>query len=173
MDGTADELAGVVALFGGLTRAELERALAEIAFRADGQAVDEEATNGAIESALDSYALMQYEPDPETVDGVDDGESLLIAGPTAFPREPEHAEDVPHILEVDRRHLDREAVGRAARARFRREIDAATDAGDHERLERLLDVSYDLESWAPIDLGAERRQLDEALGDDSAACRDD
>ena len=174
MDVTADELAGVVDLFGGLTRAELERALSEAAFRADGSGVDEAALEDAVEDALESFALVAYEPDGAHVesagseagngrpDGVSESE-LLVAGPTAFPTVPDTAEDVPHILDVEPRRPDRDALGETVRERFVADVTAAVDAGDADRCERLLDVSYDLEAWAPIDLATERDRLAEAI----------
>jgi hypothetical protein len=164
MDATADELAGVVDLFGGLTRAELERALAEAAYRADGGAVEDVALEAAIDRAVESFALVRYEPaDADDASAVTDGEPLLVAGPTAFPSVPDHAEDVPHILDVDRRRLDREALGARTRDRFADAAAAAVDAGDAERIRTLIDVSYDVESWAPVDLTDERTRLEGAL----------
>ncbi|TYL40288.1 hypothetical protein CV102_01530 [Natronococcus pandeyae] len=170
MDATADELAGVVDLFGGLTRSELERALAEAAFRADGASVDEDALEAAVDRALESFALVAYEPSgrdggtgaasPAT-DGGD--ETLLVAGPTAFPTVPDHAEDVPHILDVEPRRFDRETLGEAVRDEFVDAVEDAADDGDTERIETLLDVSYDLEAWAPVELDDERTRLDAAL----------
>ncbi|ADD06180.1 uncharacterized protein Nmag_2621 [Natrialba magadii ATCC 43099] len=156
MNATADELAGVVELFGGLTRAELERALSEAAYRADGQSVDEDALETAIEEALAAFALVRY-------DGSEADAPLLVAGPTAFPTVPNHAEDVPHILDVEPRRLDREALGETAHDRFATAVDRALTNDDADRLETLLDVSYDLEAWAPLDLAAERDDLSEAL----------
>ncbi|QFU83265.1 DUF7109 family protein [Natronorubrum aibiense] len=155
MDATADELAGVVDLFGGLTRPELERALSEAAFRADGQSVDESALETAIDDALESFALVRYERPGD--------DPLLVAGPTAFPSVPAHAEDVPHILDIDPREVDRDALGRTARETFVERLEAAIDAGDDDRIESLLDVSYDLEAWAPLDLAAERKRLEAAV----------
>ena len=164
MDATADELAGVVDLFGGLTRVELERALAEAAYRADGQAVEDAALETAIDEALETFALVRYDPanegDGETIA---DSEALLVPGPTAFPTVPDHAEDVPHILDVDRRHPDREALGEATRERFSDAVAEAVTADETDRLRTLLDISYDLEAWAPIDLADERRRLEDAL----------
>ncbi|MFC7233183.1 hypothetical protein ACFQMM_21645 [Saliphagus sp. GCM10025308] len=207
---TSDELAGIVDLFGGLTRTELERALSEVAFRADGQSVDEDAAAGAIEASLDAFALVRYEPrgDGHATDGgaedsdvdVDgngngDEDALFVPGPTAFPRTPEHAEDLPHILDVSPRDPDQDAVGKAARDRFLADVEAVledeggrddgsekvdedndetenVDGGDNETesvdetaIEDLIDLSYDLEAWAPLDLTAERTRLVEALGD--------
>ena len=163
MDATADELAGVVDLFGGLTRPELERALSEAAYRADGQSVDEDALEAAVEDALASFALVEYER-ADDGNGADDAdEPLLVAGPTAFPSVPDHAEDVPHILDVERRDLDREALGETAREEFRDAVEDALAAGDEDRLRHLLDVSYDIEAWAPIGLDDERDRLEDAL----------
>ncbi|RQG97995.1 DUF7109 family protein [Natrarchaeobius chitinivorans] len=156
MNATADELAGVVDLFGGLTRPELERALEEAAFRADGRSVDDAALEEAIADALDSFALVRFERPT-------DDRTLLVAGPTAFPSVPDHAEDVPHILDVDRRRLDRAALGEATRERFADAVDAAIDRGDEDRLEHLVDVSYDVEAWAPVDLTSDRKRLTEEL----------
>jgi len=159
MDATADELAGVVDLFGGLTHAELERALAEAAFRADGQTVDEAALDAAIDRAIDDFALVRYEharADEEPL-------SLLVAGPTAFPTVPEHADDVPHILDIEPRSLDRETLGTQTQRRFADAVDRALEADDDSQLTHLLDVSYDLEAWAPIDVTADRQRLADAL----------
>ncbi|WP_226481126.1 DUF7109 family protein [Natrinema amylolyticum] len=163
MDATADELAGVVDLFGGLTRGELERALAEAAYRADGRSVEDAALDAAVDAALESFALVRYAPagadDPPTADD----EALLVAGPTAFPTVPDHAEDVPHILDVERRRLDREALGETARERVLEAADEAVAAADEDRIRTLIDVSYDVEAWAPVDLTDERRRLEDAL----------
>ncbi|MFU8870028.1 hypothetical protein [Natronococcus sp.] len=164
MDATADELAGVVDLFGGLTRAELERALEEAAFRADGGEVDPDALEAGIDRALESFALVAYEPPERSApDGVEPGETVLVAGPTAFPTVPDGAEDVPHILDVEPRRPDREALGETVRGEFVAAADAAVDDGDDDRIETLLDASYDVETWAPVDLADERARLEAAL----------
>ncbi|PCR91700.1 DUF7109 family protein [Natrinema ejinorense] len=165
MDATADELAGVVDLFGGLTRAELERALAEAAYRADGQSVDDGALEAAIDEALESFALVRYDPAEEDVASMADGEALLVAGPTAFPTVPADAEDVPHILDVERRRLDRDLLGERTRERVREAADEAIEAEETERIRALIDVSYDVESWAPVDLTDERTRLEDALNE--------
>ena len=159
MDATADELAGVVDLFGGLTRSELERALAELAFRTDGSSVDEEDLEAAIEAALSSFAIVRYEP----AAGNSPGGPLFVAGPTAFPSPPDHAEDLPHILEVEHRSIERERVGEQTRDRYVAAVSDALEAGDRERIEELLEGSYDIEAWAPIDLEDERDRLADAL----------
>ena len=158
MNATADELAGVVDLFGGLTRPELEQALSEAAFRADGQSVDESALEAAIDDALGTFALVEYE---RRVD--DERQPLLVAGPTAFPSVPEHAEDVPHILDIDRRRLDRDALGEQVYEQFVDAVETAVDAEKGDQLRQLLDVSYDVEAWAPVDLASERDRLEASL----------
>lgn len=163
MNVTADELAGIVDLFGGLTRPELERALSEAAFREDGGSVDEAALEETLEGALESFALIRYERTETDADT--DGLDLFVAGPTAFPSAPDAAEDLPHILDIDPRSrtLDRAVLGDQARDRFARAAATAIDAGDDDRIAELLDASYDLEAWAPVDLAAERDRLDAAL----------
>jgi hypothetical protein len=166
MNPTADELAGVVDLFGGLTRSEIERALDEAAFRADGGSVDETALEATIDRALESFALVacgggQTAAPPASTDGGDD--VLLVAGPTAFPTVPDHAEDVPHILDVEPRRLDRAALAEATREEFGGAVDEAIDDTDADRMETLLDASYDVEAWAPVELAAERSRLEVAL----------
>lgn len=174
MDATADELAGVVDMFGGLTREELERALDEAAFRADGQSVDDDAVDPALEDALESFALVEYRPvdDGALDDGaLDEGSSgdgdtttpLLVAGPTAFPTTPRYAEDLPHILDIEPRTIDRAALGAQARDSFERAVDEAVAADDADRAGHLLDVSYDLEAWAPVSVDDARERLDDLL----------
>ncbi len=166
MDATADELAGVVDLFGGLTRDELERALSELAFRTDGQSVDDATVDDAIEDAIERFALVRYEriaPSAGRSTDVSFDEPLLVAGPTAFPSPPEHADDLPHILEIEPRSPDREALGEQVFERFARAAIEALEEDDDERVRELLDVSYDIETWAPIDLADERARLDDEL----------
>jgi hypothetical protein len=150
---TGDELAGVVDLFGVLTRAELERALDELAFKR-GEAADADAVAGAVDAAVDDYYLV----------AVDSGDDVLLApGPAAFPELPTGAEDLPHILDVPDRDVDREALVETAERRLRADAADAVDAGDADRIERLLDVSYDLETWGATDVAALRRRLEDAL----------
>lgn len=143
---THDELAGVVGLFGALTREELERALAELAFKR-GREVDDGAVERAIDDALDAYALV------ETDAG---GEPLLIVGPTAFPTLPSEADDLPHIMDIPERPVDREAVGREIHERLLAEAEGASG----ERVATLREASYDLEAWASIDAADVRERLE-------------
>ncbi|MDS0297951.1 hypothetical protein NDI76_04285 [Halogeometricum sp. S1BR25-6] len=139
-----DDLAGVVDLFGALSRAELGRALDELAFK-QGRDADAAALSAAVEDAVREYYLVAYDRD---------GVALLVPGPAAFPSLPANAEDLPHILDVDRRTVDRGSAADAAAARLRRDSEAAVRAGDEARIERLLDVAYDAELWAPGDADA-------------------
>ena len=89
-----DDLAGVVDLFDWLTRAELSRALSELAFKQRTE-VDEDAIAAAIDAAIAEYALV---PAPsaalseagspvESDDGTttDTEAAGLTVGPAAFP----------------------------------------------------------------------------------------
>ena len=164
MNETHDELAGVVDLFGALTRAELREALSELAFKR-GAEPDESTVNATIERAIDAYALVVVDPDILESEGSQTPRpegGLLVAGPTAFPSLPPDAEDLPHIMDVPRRRIDREAAGKAVRDQLLADV-AAVEDDQRDRAERLLDVSYDLEAWAPIDADAVRSRLDELM----------
>ncbi|WP_251344361.1 DUF7109 family protein [Haloplanus halophilus] len=152
-DATGDELAGVVDLFGALTRGELESALGELAFKR-GEEVDADAVADAVDAAVENYYLVAVERDDRT---------LLAPGPTAFPALPEGAEDLPHILDVPEREVDRAALADAAERRLRADAARAAADGDADRIERLLDVSYDLETWGGADVGDVRTRLDDAM----------
>jgi hypothetical protein len=159
MELTGNDVAGVVDLFGGLTRDELGTALAELAFKR-GEDHDPESFGEDIESGIRSYHLVEINP-AETTGASED--SLLVVGPVAFPELPEGATDLHHILDVPERDIDRETAARAAEQRFREDASAAVEAGDTERIEALLDVSYELEAWGGIDLARSRDRLDSAL----------
>jgi hypothetical protein len=168
-----DDLAGIVDLFGALERERLLRALDELAFKRDVAAPDERIVGDAVAS----YHLVEHD-------------GRLVAGPAAFPTLPEGAADLPHIMDAEARDPDPAAVGRTVEERFRSEAaraladvdadereeserdrdrerggDAGADATD-ERIRRLLDVSYDVEAWGPVDLSDVRRRLDDAAGTD-------
>lgn len=147
---TPDELAGIVDLFGALTRKELDAACSELAYRRG-----EESPEDAVEAALSAFALVPFEADGEA-------ETLLAPGPGAFPTLPDGAEDLPHILDVETRSVDRETVGRAAEERLRTEAAQAVTVGDTERADELLDISYDIEAWGGVDLSGIRDRLDDA-----------
>jgi len=153
MDVTGDELAGVVDLFGALTREELGQALVELAYK-QGEDCDPSAFDPDIDDAVETYHLV-------VVDSNDASEEWVFPGPVAFPELVEGATDLPHIMAIDQRSIDRERLGEAGKAQFQRDTDAAVAADDTERIEQLLDVSYELEVWAPVDLAAARDRLDE------------
>jgi hypothetical protein len=170
-----DDLAGVVDLFGWLTRAELSRALSELAFKQRTE-VDDDAIAAAVDVAVAEYALVPAPPEalswggaasqgsaPEGVadpdDGLDADDVALAVGPAAFPSLPDGAEDLPHILDVSEREVDREALAAAVRARLSEDAVAAIREGDADRLEVLADVTYDIETWAPVDAGDVRERI--------------
>jgi len=156
MSATLDELAGVVDLFDGLTREELSRALIELGARR-GDDPDEDAVAESIETAVDRYFLARYERE--------DAADLLVPGPAAFPAVPEHGEDLPHIMDVPDRSPDREQLGEQVAERLAADADAAIDAGDADAIEQLIDVTYDVEAWAPVELDDVRGRLDDALAE--------
>lgn len=159
---TYDELAGVVDLFGVLTREELHRALVELAYK-QGKDADETALSAAVDGAIEAYYLVEYESESHET-----SETLLTVGPVAFPMLPPNAEDLPHILDVERRDVERETLGEQVHERLLGDAARAVNNDDEERIEHLLDVSYDLEAWAPVAVDAARARLDEALQDKSA-----
>lgn len=144
-----DELAGIVDTFDALERSELVRACSEAAFRR-GESIDEAAVEASIDAALDGYALIEHD-------------GRLVAGPAAFPQLPEGAADLPHILDVGDRSVDRAAVADTAAERVRAAVDDAVDDGDAERAAELLDRCYEVEAWGPVDLAAARERLDEVV----------
>ncbi|MFB6128762.1 MAG: hypothetical protein ABEJ47_03275 [Halorhabdus sp.] len=152
MDLSADDLAGVVDLFGALPPTTLRDALAELAFKR-GDDRDPASFEDDVASAVESYHLLELPGE----------EPLLVAGPVAFPTLPEGARDLPHILDVPDRSVDRERLATAAERRFRRDAGQAVAASDPDRIETLLSVSYELEAWAPVDLAETRDRLDDAL----------
>lgn len=177
-----DDVAGIVDLFGTLTRAELRQALSELAFK-QGADADPEALDAAVTQAIREYHLVPVEaggPEgdeggPEGDEGADpEGDSAaaavaddaeLAVGPTAFPSLPPNAEDLPHILEVEKRSVDRETLAERVRDRLAREVETALEADDADRLETLLDVTYDLEAWAPVDAADVRDRIATGLED--------
>ncbi|TKX60932.1 hypothetical protein EXE48_10935 [Halorubrum sp. ASP1] len=156
-----DDLAGVVDLFGWLTRAELSRALSELAFKQRAE-VDEAAIDAAIDLAVAEYALV---PAPSAAlssagsESASERETALAVGPAAFPTLPAGAEDLPHILEIPDREVDREALSDAVLERLREEAVAAIGDSDDEQLETLADVTYDVEAWAPVDVDPVRTRI--------------
>lgn len=153
MQETHDELAGIVYVFGALTREELGAAVSELAFKR-GESVDDDATTDAIDAAVDGYFL---------VETTLDGEAVLVAGPAAFPEPPERVEDLPHILDIEDRTVARKGLASDVLANLEADAADAIDAGDESRALDLREVSYDLESWAAVDASSVRDDLDEFL----------
>ncbi|MFC7071888.1 hypothetical protein ACFQJ7_10610 [Halovenus rubra] len=166
MDLTEDELAGVVDLFGGLTRAELSEALAELVYRQGGE-YDLSAHADTIDAAIRSYHLVAVAnpADREATerDWADEkahsGKPLLLAGPLAFPTLPSDARDLPHILDVSKRTVDTDDVGHEVAEMFREDARSAIDADDQSRIDTLLDASYEVEPWTGVDLAPVRQDL--------------
>lgn len=155
-EATHDELAGVVDLFEALTREELEQALVELAFR-QGRDVREDAVSAAVEEAVREYYLVSLPADGVT--GEVDATEVLIVGPVAFPMLPPDGEDLPHILDVPTRSVDREAAAKTVVDQLRQDTATAVDESDEERAAHLADVTYDLEAWGPVDLEDTRERL--------------
>jgi hypothetical protein len=162
MELTGDELAGVVDLFGTLSRAELRRAWSELAFKR-GDDLSEGTADAAIDDAIASYVLLSLTGDGEPEAGPTDDERLAV-GPVAFPTLPDGAEDLPHIMDVPDRGPDPGRLAQVARRRFERDAEAAIEAGDTDRIAELLEVSYELDVWGPVDVdvAATRAKLTDA-----------
>lgn len=179
-DGRAarEEVAGIVDLFGALTRSELRRALSELAFKR-GTEIDDGTVAATIDRAIREYVLVDVTesmdaiardgsggPDADTSsDGNVDADhgTLLLAGPTAFPVLPPNAEDLPYILDVPDRGIDRSRAGKHVKRRLNEEVEAAIAAGRNARLETLLEVTYDLETWAPVEVDDVRERIEKAI----------
>jgi len=155
MELSGDDLAGVVDAFGALTRAELGAALTELVFK-QGEETNPEEFDDIIDGAIDEYQLIRLD-EAEAA-----GEPPLVVGPSAFPTRPEATQDLHHILDIDERDIDRERAGEAATARLREEAALAIEMDDAETIARLIDVSYDIEAWAPVELDEIRTHLDQS-----------
>jgi hypothetical protein len=148
-----DELAGVVELFGGLTRDELRQALSEVAYRM-GEEFDGAGVDTSIDEALNQFYLVRFESEERT---------LLVDGPRAFPELPPQGEDLPHIMDVEPRTVDRDELGRRVNDQLATEVTLALAGADEDRMRTLVDVSYDAEAWAPVDCSGVRARLDAVL----------
>ncbi len=162
MDVSADELAGVVDLFGALTSDELREALTELAFK-QGEDCDPSVFDDDIEHALATYHLVDIDA-AETALSVEG--TVLVAGPVAFPELPSGATDLPHILDIEQRTVDRETAAVAAQRGFEQAAATAIDEDDTDRIAALLDASYELEAWGTVDLDDARALLDDARSDE-------
>lgn len=163
MDPSGDDLAGIVDLFDALTREELQRALAELAFKR-GRDIEPSAFGADIDRAVENYQLVRL--DAERISFEDDGpdigsgDSMLVAGPSAFPTPPDGARDLRHILDIGERNIERDEAGEAAARRLREDAKRTIEAGDTDAADVLIDVSYEIEAWAPVDLTETRGRLD-------------
>ncbi|WP_280536753.1 hypothetical protein [Halopenitus sp. POP-27] len=163
-----DDLAGIVDLFGAMTRSELRRGLSELAFKR-GADVDDAALQTTIDAAVRDYYLVPIDGADADLGPAD--EPLLVVGPAAFPSVPPNAEDLPHILDVPDRHLDRDTLGRTVRDRLAADVADAAASADRSRLETLLEVTYDLEAWGSVDATDLRERILEAV--ETIEARDD
>lgn len=165
MTTTGDELAGVLDLFGVLTREELADALTELAFK-QGEEVDSDAVDAAIERALTAYVIVEYDPAPDTAWTTEADATYLTVGPAAFPTLPSNAEDLPHILAVDSRPVDRERLATQVRHRLEADTEAAITQDNADRAAELHDISYDVGAWGPVDTDSIRASLSAVLPQD-------
>lgn len=154
MEPTANELAGVVDLFGALTRAELRRAVTELDARSGQDPIDATDLETVIAEARERFVLVECDLD---------GQTVVTVGPTAFPAQPPHAEDLPHIMDIEYRDIEVDALAPGVRDRFVAAVDRACEAPDESRARTLLDVSYDVEAWATLDLSAQRSRLEPVI----------
>ena len=150
---TLDELVGAVDLFGGLSREVLVGGFQYIGARM-GDDVDIKVLNLRIDEAIEKYYLVEV---------ADRG--LLVAGPSALPELPEGGEDLPHLILVGEREINREEVEKSVVKKIDKEIEIAISEKDRSRIESLLDVCYDFEIWAEVDAGGIRKKLEMAIDD--------
>ena len=113
MDPTLDELVGAVDLFGGLSREELIGGFEDIGARIGGD-LDINALNLRIDEAIEKYYLVEV---------VEQG--LLVAGPSALPELPEGGEDLPHLILVGEREINREELEKGVAERLGKEVEIA------------------------------------------------
>lgn len=161
MDPSGDDLAGIVDLFDALTSEELQRGLAELAFKR-GTETEPSAFRSDVERAIENYQLVRLDAGSVSFedDDIEARDSMLVAGPSAFPTLPEGARDLRHILDIGERDVEREQAGGAAADRLREDAERAIESGDTDAADFLIDVSYDIEAWAPVDLAETRDRLD-------------
>lgn len=135
---TDDELAGIADLFDAITVHELARAWSELSFRDTGTTPEADTISDRIDRAIETFHLVAV---PEETP------PLLLAGPAAFPQLPEGATDLPHMLEVPDRPIDREAVAESVIAKIATEL--ATDPPE-DRAHALIELTYELEGWGSV-----------------------
>lgn len=146
MELSGDELAGIVDQFGALPPPALRRAIRETAFRA-GADLEEETVESWIDEALGEFLLLSVEKA---------GETLLVSGPRAFPEVPEAAADLTHVLDVDPQSVPEETLETGLKNRL---AEKTARIEDPDRAHELIDITYDAEAWAGIDLSDVRDRL--------------
>lgn len=152
MELSGDELAGIVDQFGALRPSTLRRAIHEAAFRA-GEDLEQETIQTWIDEAHAKFTLLSVE--------LDDGE-YVVPGPRAFPTVPAEATDLPHVLDVDSVQVPGDAIETGVRNKL---AAAASGVEDPDRVEELIDVTYDAEAWAGTDLADVRDRLQAITGE--------
>ncbi|MFB6254806.1 MAG: hypothetical protein ABEI06_09355 [Halobacteriaceae archaeon] len=151
MDISSDELAAIVDLFDGMTHQELHKACKELAAR-KGRDYNHDQVSQVIQAAIESYHLVAIDSEEG---------SFLLSGPVAFPQLPEHGDDLPHILDIPDRDLTKSVVVDAVEQQFRKDAAQAVNRADVDRIQTLIDISYDLEAWGPMTLQKVRNKLDQ------------
>lgn len=151
MEPSRDELAGVADLFSAVTRDELHTAFQHLAART-GDSLEEEYLTDQIDAALDSYYLVAIDQN---------GSDLLVPGPTALPVLPPQGEDLPHLMDITDREISKSRLAATVEKQFRADAASAIDAADADRAATLLDVCYEIEAWAAIDLSDIRTALED------------
>lgn len=146
---SGDELAGIIELFGALTVDELTHACSEVAFKETGETPDDETIAEQIDDAHESFHLVT-DPDHDP--------TLIVPGPAAFPTLPNGARDLPHILDVPDRSIDRTEIAESLADSIESELE---DEPPEERVHALVDLTYDLESWASVDVSGLRAAVDD------------
>lgn len=136
-----DELAGIVGMFGALTRSELKRAVTELTFKQTGERPGDQQIATMIKDALETWHLVTYET----------GESrFLLPGPAAFPTLPPLAEDLHMMLEIEARDIERTEIAEML-------LDDLENAhAEGISMDTLTQLSYDIEAWADIDASSLR-----------------
>lgn len=87
-------------------------------------------------------------------------EIYLTVGPAAFPSFPKGAVDLPHILSIPERQVTRKRAAVAVESRLATDTVDAIESGDDARIETLLNVCFDFETWAGVDVTEIREQLE-------------
>lgn len=146
---SGDELAGILELFDALTVDELTQACSEVVFKETGESPDDEAIAEQIDDARESFHLVTV-PDHDP--------TLLVPGPVAFPTLPTGARDLPHILDIPDRSVDRTEIAESLATSIESELE---EEPPEDRIHTLVDLTYDLESWAAVDVSDLRAVVDD------------